>query len=42
MMMTLIERLEYDDEDVTDQKVLKMMVLIKVLNMMFLIERSKC
>ena len=35
MMMTLIERFEYDDEDVVDRKV-------KILKMMLLIERSKC
>ena len=34
-MMSLIERLEYDDDDVANRKV-------KVLKMMLLIERSKC
>ena len=34
MMMFLIERLEYDDDDVSDRK-------IKVLKLL-LIERSKC
>ena len=53
MMMLLFERLEYDDDDVADQKVkvLKMLLIerskdvadrkVKVLNML-LIESSKC
>ena len=46
-MMSLIERLEYDDDVVADQKAKVLEedvadIKVKVLKMMLLIERSKC